>query len=107
MVSEMPYVEGNDNTGIHSHVPMDAYINESGNIMYSSANQPGPADFNNFKGYGMNVIVGRIGNQEGYVDSKGKTQLHKAPPLGASFYNRGALTRRGSLTIEAMKKIIK
>jgi RHS repeat-associated protein len=103
----MPSVKGNDNTGIHSHVPLNPSITETGNILFSSALRPGPDDPSAFAKYSLNIIVGRLGDQSGTIDSSNKISLNTKPSLGAAFYNRGGTTPILQLDKSTIKKIIK
>lgn len=87
--TDLPNVPGDNNTSIHSHVPLEPSINSNGNINFSSALKPGPDDPAAFSKYKLNVIVGRLGDQNGTIDPvTKKVRLDKKPALGAAFYNR-------------------
>jgi hypothetical protein len=103
----MPVVEGNDNTGIHSHVPLNPSITDRGTIAFSSALRPGPDDPAAFTKYSSNIIVGRLGDQTGRIDAAGKITLDSKPATGAAFYNRGETTPILKLSKSVIEKIIK
>ena len=106
-MTDLPNVPGDNNTSIHSHVPLEPSVNAAGNIVYSSALKPGPADPAAFSKFKLNIIVGRLGTQTGTADIDGKVTFDKKPTLGAAFYRRGEIIPTLQLTIKAIEKIIK
>jgi uncharacterized protein RhaS with RHS repeats len=105
--SQLPYVEGSDNTSIHSHVPLFPSITTRGTIAYSSALRPTQnLDLVAFGSYRLNIIVGRLGEQTGTINQAGKITLDPSPPLGVVFYNRQG-TFLLSLPRTVVEKIVK
>lgn len=68
--SDLPFVEGNDNTSIHSH-QFNYETDSNGAIVSDSALKLGPDDPERFKGFKQNVIVGRLGKTTGNETTTG------------------------------------
>ena len=78
---DLPYVEGDKNTSIHSH---PTAVTETGGF---DAKQPGPDDPETFKKYKSNIIVGAFGAPE--INEKGHEVYRKE---GAAFFDRNITT---------------
>ena len=90
-----PYVEGENNTSIHSH---PTSVSE-----YSGySNEIGSGDPDAFLNYETNVIVGKVGDS--YYDEATKVDIPRDD--GANFYDRFSKKIR-SLSLDALRKIIK
>jgi len=97
--ADLPFVEGNDNTSIHSH-PLETTA-KSG----YRADQVGPDDPDTFKNYKRNIIVGKFGAPE--TDVFGKDVPRKK---GAAFYKRNVTTKQitnVTMTRKAIKKTLR
>lgn len=101
--AELPSVPGNNNTSIHSH--QTGVTTTDGNIISTTATQPGPDDPGTFSGYNRNIIVGPLGNASGQTQMNGSIQISQ-PPLGAVIYDRNS-NPQVEITKKAMKEIIK
>ncbi|TPV31122.1 hypothetical protein FJ651_15600 [Paucihalobacter ruber] len=98
---------GDNSTLIHSH-PLNSEIKENGNIASSSAEVPGPDDPSAFTNFGNNIIVGRLGFQQGSFDSRGNVILNKKPTLGAAFFGKNITTKslpKLSIPLKSIEKI--
>jgi RHS repeat-associated protein len=80
-LATLPYVEGEDNTSIHSH--------PTGTTQTSgwSALRPGPGDPPAFRGFKRNIIVGALGDPK--TDHSGNDIPR---PHGAAFFGRNITT---------------
>lgn len=101
--AQLPIVEGNDNTSIHSH-PLN-YDWDGTHIRSNSALQPGPKAPKAFLGFKSNIIVGRLGQTTGTIYADGTISASQ-PTIGVVFYSRDS-KMVGQISLKALKKIIK
>ena len=100
---DVPFVEGDNNTFIHSHLT-GVVVTDSGDVTSSSALDPGPDDPSVFENFEQNVIVGRLGLSSGQKHTNGSVSVSK-PGTGAAFFDRNS-NPTGVLRKKAIKKII-
>jgi len=98
-LATLPYVEGEDNTSIHSH--------PTGTTQTSgwSALRPGPGDPPAFRGFKRNIIVGALGDPK--TDHSGNDIPR---PHGAAFFGRNITTAskpKAVLYKNAIERVLK
>jgi RHS repeat-associated protein len=93
--AKLPYVEGQNNTSIHSH-PTGETVTGGFNAII-----PGPQDPSTFKGYRQNIIVGPLGPPT--LDAYGNTLPRSN---GAVFFDRNTI-KLGILTEKSINRILK
>jgi hypothetical protein len=94
--AKLPYVEGTENTSIHSH-PTATTATTGFNAL-----KPGPADPSAFEGYKLNIIVGPFGDPQ-YDITTGKDIPRVT---GAAFFSRDAKPL-GTLTTRAINRVLR
>jgi RHS repeat-associated protein len=92
----LPFVEGEDNTSIHSHIT--ATTETTG----WSALRPGPNDSKAFEGYKRNIIVGALGDPK--TDQLGNDIPR---PHGAAFFDRNITVASKPKAVLYKKAILK
>lgn len=93
-------------TSIHSH---ETYIGSDGKGNFenvSSALKPGPEDPENFKKFGLNIIVGNLGEPYQRTDPSTGKKTDVMPKQGAAFYKSTGVAPVVQISVEALRKII-
>jgi len=92
----LPFVEGEDNTSIHSH-PTATTVTTGWNAL-----RPGPDDPKAFEGYKRNIIVGALGDPQ--TDQHGNDVPR---PHGAAFFGRNITVASKPTAVLDRKSILK
>lgn len=96
--ANVPVVEGDDNTLIHSHITGKEEL--FGKKYGSDASKPSETDYGTFTGFKQNVIVGKIG------PPKTKDGESVSRPAGIVIFNREG-QKQGAVSTETARKILK